>query len=90
MVFKEKGSLQQEKGFTIQQCLMCAPSLGQENMCDQYCKIEGARLKYLKHNQDTLRAAHYSGLQDTVLGLTQNWIMCPPPWTFVPPTTKVT
>ena len=40
--------------------------LFQEYLCDQYSKIEGARLKFLRDNQDQLRVEQYSGLQDHV------------------------
>ena len=43
--------------------------LYQEYLCDQYSKIEGARLKYIRGNQDTLRVEQYSGLQDHVARL---------------------
>ena len=40
--------------------------LFQEYVCDMYCKVEGARLKFLLNNQDKLRVELYSGLQDAV------------------------
>ena len=40
--------------------------LYQEYLCDMYSKVEGARLKFLKENQDKLRVELYSGLQDAV------------------------
>ena len=43
--------------------------LFQEYLCDQYSKIEGARLKYIRDNQDTLRVEQYSGLQDHVASM---------------------
>ena len=35
-------------------------------MCDQWSKIEGSRLNYLKYHQDDLRVEQYSGLQDAL------------------------
>ena len=43
--------------------------LYQEYLCDQYSKIEGARLKFIRGNQDTLRVEQYSGLQDHVANI---------------------
>ena len=43
--------------------------LYQEYLCDQYSKIEGARLKYIRGNQDKLRVEQYAGLQDHVANL---------------------
>ena len=40
--------------------------LYQEYLCDMYSKVEGARLKFLKENQDKLRVELYSGLQDAM------------------------
>ena len=40
--------------------------LGQEFLCDQYSKIEGNRLAYLKNHQDDLRVEEYRGLQDAL------------------------
>ena len=44
--------------------------LYQEYICDMYSKVEGARLKFLKENQDKLRVELYSGLQDTMAQVT--------------------
>ena len=41
----------------------------QEYLCDQYSKIEGARLRYIRSNQDKLRVEQYSGLQDHIASL---------------------
>ena len=43
-----------------------AKRLAQEYICDMYCKIEGARLKFYRDNQDKLRVDLYSGLQDAL------------------------
>ena len=43
--------------------------LFQEYLCDQYSKIEGARLRYIRSNQDKLRVEQYSGLQDHIASL---------------------
>ena len=40
--------------------------LYQEYVCDMYSKVEGARLEYLRNNQDKLRVELYSGLQDAL------------------------
>ena len=40
--------------------------LFQEYICDQDCKIEGARMRFYKNNQDTLRVDLYSGLQEAL------------------------
>ena len=43
-----------------------AKRLSQEFFCDQWSKIEGNRLAYLKNHQDELRAEEYTGLQDAL------------------------
>ena len=40
--------------------------LGQQYLVDQYCKMEMARLKYIKNNQDLIRADFYRGSYDDI------------------------
>ena len=58
--------LQVRNGFNT---LHRSKRLYQEWLCDMWSKIEGSRLKFIKHNQDQLRVEQYSGLQDAVANL---------------------
>ena len=46
--------------------LLKSRRLYQEWLCDMWSKIEGSRLKFIKHNQDQLRVDQYIGLQDAL------------------------
>ena len=51
---------------------ICAKTLSQQYLVDQFCKIELQRLNYLKDNQDTLRAEVYRGYQDATKAADQD------------------
>ena len=51
---------------------ICAKTLSQQYLVDQFCKIELQRLNYLKDNQDTLRAEVYKGYQDATKAADQD------------------
>ena len=40
--------------------------LFQQYLVDNFVKIENQRLKWLRHNQATIRAEFYQGLQDSL------------------------
>ncbi|XP_072013683.1 uncharacterized protein [Amphiura filiformis] len=46
--------------------IMRSRRLLQQYACDQYAKIEGERLKYIKYHQKEIRAEKYSGLMDAI------------------------
>ena len=55
--------MQVRNGFNT---LLKSKRLYQEWLCDMWSKIEGSRLKFIKHNQAQLRVDQYSGLQDAL------------------------
>ena len=53
-----------ENGDRVTNSTICAKTLSQQYLVDQFCKIELNRLNYIQTNQRKLRAEVYNGFVD--------------------------
>lgn len=51
-------------GFRVINPTICAKSLSQQYLVDQFCKVELSRLNFVRNNQRKLRADVYNGFID--------------------------
>ena len=51
-------------GFSVTNPTICAKSLSQQYLVDQFCKVELSRLNFVRNNQRKLRADVYNGFKD--------------------------